>query len=268
MAAPEIAQRIDGQQGVEAITPSHKIADGRKEHAAASDRRELRPLVRSMSDVQSMQARRPARTTPAERLADERRRLERDLHDGVQNELVALIVKLALAQQDAETPPAVAEMLSGLEARAPAALDAVRNIVRGIYPPLLADFGLAKALRAQTARAPVHVSLEGTAPRSTKAAEEAVYFACSEAIQNVAKYAGRSAQVTLRLRYDQGSLAVRIADDGRGFDPSLTPEGTGLQNIRDRIEVLGGTFKVASSPGRGTVLTISLRWPVAPAGRR
>ena len=192
VAAPEIAERIDGQQGVEAITPSHKIADGRKEHAAASDRRELRPLVLSMSEVQLMQARRPARTTPAVRLADERRRLERDLHDGVQNELVALIVKLALAQQDAETPPAVAEMLSGLEARAQAVLDAVRNIVRGIYPPLLAEFGLAKALRAQTARAPVHVSLEGTAPRSTEAAEEAVYFACSEAIQNVAKYAGRS----------------------------------------------------------------------------
>ena len=89
-----------------------------------------------------------------------------------------------------QTPPAVAEMLAGLEARAQAALDAVRNIVRGIYPPLLADFGLAKALRAQAARAPVHVSLEGTAPRSTEAAEEAVYFACSEAIQNVAKYAG------------------------------------------------------------------------------
>lgn len=268
VAAREVAERIDGQQGVEAITPSHKIADGRKEHAAASDRRELRPLVRSMSDVQSMQARRPARPTPAVRLADERRRLERDLHDGVQNELVALIVKLALAQQDAQTPPAVAEMLSGLEARAQAALDAVRDIVRGIYPPLLADFGLAKALRAQAARAPVHVSLEGTAPRSTEAAEEAVYFACSEAIQNVAKYAGLRPQVMLRLRYDQGSLAVRIADDGWGFDPSLTPEGAGMRNIRDRVADLGGTFKVASSPGHGTVLAVSLPWPAAAAGRR
>ena len=268
VATREIAERIDGQHGVEAITPSHKIADARGQGAAASDRREPRSLVLSMSDVQSMQARRPARTTPAVRLADERRRLERDLHDGVQNELVALIVKLALAQQDAETPPAVAEMLAGLEARAQAALDAVRNIVRGIYPPLLAEFGLAKALRAQAARAPVHVSLQGTAPRSTEAAEEAVYFACSEAIQNVAKYAGRPAQVMLQLRYEQGSLAVRVADDGRGFDACLTPEGAGMRNIRDRIEDLGGTFKVASSPGHGTVLTISLPWPAADAGPR
>ncbi len=72
----------------------------------------------------------------------------------------------------------------------------------------------------------------------------------------------------LRLRHDQGSLAVRIADDGRGFDPAHTPEGAGVQNIRDRIEDLGGTFEVASSPGHGTVLTISLPWPVAADGRR
>ena len=149
--------------------------------------------------------------------------MERDLHDGVQNELVALIIKLALAQQDAGTPPALRETLAGLEARAQAALDSVRNIVRGIYPPQLADFGLAKALRAQAARAPVDVRLQGTAPRSTEEAEEAVYFACSEAIQNVVKYAGRAAHVTLRLRHNQGALAVRIADGGRGFDPVHTP---------------------------------------------
>ena len=149
-----------------------------------------------------------------------------------------------------------------------AALDSVRNIARGIYPPLLADFGLAKALRGQAARAPVDVSLEGTAPRSTEEAEEAVYFACSEAIQNVAKHAGRPAQVRLRLRYGRGALTVRIADDGRGFDPSLTTEGAGLQNIRDRIQDVGGTVKVDSSPGHGTVLAVSLPWPAAHAGRR
>jgi len=108
----------------------------------------------------------------------------------------------------------------------------------------------------------------GSVPRGTDAAEEAVYFACSEAIQNAAKYAGRAAQVTLRLRHEQGSLAVRIADDGRGFDPAHTPERAGLQNIRDRIEDLGGTFEVASSPGQGTILTISLPWPTAAEGRR
>ena len=173
MAKREIAERIDGQMVVEASRPSHKIADVRGERDAASNRGELRLL--SMSELQPMQALQPARTTVRARLADERRRLERDLHDGVQNELVALIVKLALAQQDSETPPAVAEMLAGLEARAQAALDSVRSIARGIYPPLLADFGLARALRAQARRAPIEVRLEGTAPRGTEPAEEAVY---------------------------------------------------------------------------------------------
>lgn len=267
MAKREIDERINGHLAVEVSTPSHQNADTRAQRPAASERRALRSLVLSASDSNPMPAARPARAANPVPSADERRRWERDLHDGVQNELVALIVKLALAQQDPETPPALVEMLAGLQARAQAALDSVRNIARGIYPPLLADFGLAQALRAQAARATVDVRLMGSAPRGTEAAEEAVYFACSEAIQNAAKYAGRAAQVTLRLRHEQGSLAVRIADDGRGFDPAHTPEGAGVQNIRDRIEDLGGTFEVASSPGHGTVLTISLPWPTA-ADRR
>ena len=268
MAKPEIAERIDEQLTVEASTASHQIAGRSGGRGAAHERRAVRSLVLSIDASQPTQAPRPPRAPNPVRPADERRRLERDLHDGVQNELVALIVKLALAQEDAETPPGLVEMLAGLEARAQAALDSVRNIARGIYPPLLADFGLAEALRALAWRAAVNVRLVGTAPRGTDAAEEAVYFACSEAIQNAAKYAGRGAQVTLRLRHDQGWLGVRVADDGRGFDPALTPEGVGVQNIRDRIEDLGGTFKVASSPGHGTFLTISLPWPAAADGRR
>ena len=264
----EIAERIDGRLTVGASTLGHKIAYERGEREATSDRRAGRSLVRSISGFQPTQAPRPARAPTAGRLAEERRRLERDLHDGVQNELVALIIKLALVQQDAGTPPALRETLAGLEARAQATLDSVRNIVRGVYPPQLADFGLAKALWAQAARAPVDVRLQGTAPRSTEEGEEAVYFACSEAIQNVAKHAGRAAHVTLRLRHYQGALAVRIADGGRGFDPAHTPGGAGLRNIRDRVEDLGGTFTLASSPGHGTVLTISLPWPAAGDGPR
>ena len=263
----ETAEPINGQLTAEASTRSHRIADARREREAAGDRRAVRSLVLSISK-QPTHAPQPAQAPTADPLADERRRLERDLHDGVQNELVALIVKLALAQEDAETPAALVETLAGLEARAQAALDSVRDIVRGIYPPVLADFGLARALRSQAARAPINVSLEGTAPRSTDAAEVGVYFACSEAIQNAAKYAGRAARMTLRLRHEQGSLAVRIADDGRGFDPAHTSRGAGLENIRDRIEDLGGTFSLASSPGHGTVLTISLPWPAAADGQR
>jgi signal transduction histidine kinase len=192
---------------------------------------------------------------------DDRQRLERDLHDGVQNELVALIVKLAFAQQDPETPPGLTHTLAELESHAQAALDSVRNIAQGIYPTLLGDLGLREALRAQAMRVAIRMRLEGTAPRSTERAEEAVYFACSEAIQNVAKHAGCGAQVALRLDYLDGVLAVRMADDGRGFDPVRTPSGAGLRNIRARIEDVGGSSTVTSRPGRGTVLTISLPWP-------
>ncbi len=105
------------------------------------------------------------------------------------------------------------------------------------------------------------VSLEGAAPRSSDEAEAAVYFCCLEAIQNVAKHAGRHARVILRLRHDHGALAVGIEDDGRGFDPAHRPEGAALRNIHDRIGTLGGTVTTTSSPGHGTVLTIALPWP-------
>ncbi len=232
-----------------------------------AERRELRSQVASARNVRPIWQSQPMQTrAPFAGLDDERRRLQRDLHDGVQGELVALIVELALAQQDPDTPPVLAGMLAGLEARAQGALDSVRSIVGGIYPPLLADFGVQAALRAQAARAPTTLSVRGTVPRSIEETEEAVYFACSEAIQNVAKHAGRGARVTLRLRDDLGSLAVRIEDDGRGFDPAHTPEGAGLKNIRDRIQHLAGTVEVTSRPGAGTVLTISLPWP--PRGDR
>jgi signal transduction histidine kinase len=196
------------------------------------------------------------------------RRLEQDLHDGVQNELVALIVQLAGAQEDPDTPPALAEMLAGLEARAQAALDSVREIARGIYPAVLFDLGLAAALRAQAARAPIHVTLIGTAPRGPEEAEEAVYFGCSEAIQNAAKHAGPTARVKLRLHHHRATLTARISDDGRGYDQARTPTGVGLESIQDRIGRVGGTFELASKPGRGTVVTISLPWPPLLARRQ
>ena len=134
MAKREVAERIDGQLALEARAPSHQIADWRGELEAASDRRWLRSSVASIGGFHPMQAPRPARALTAVPSAGERRRLERDLHGGVQNELVAPIVKLALAQQIPETPSALVEMLAGLEARAQAGLDSVRDIARGIYP--------------------------------------------------------------------------------------------------------------------------------------
>jgi signal transduction histidine kinase len=192
---------------------------------------------------------------------DQRRRLERDLHDAVQTELVGLIVKLASAELDPRTPPAVADMLGGLQTRAQAALDSLRSIVGGIYPRVLADFGVERALRAHAARAAIDVRLRGRAPRSTEDAELAVYFSCLEAIQNTVKHAGPAVVIELWLRYSRGRLRVYIADDGLGFDPARPSSGTGLGNIRDRIEELGGTFSVSSGPGCGTALTIALPWP-------
>ena len=212
------------------------------------------------SNVQPV-ASRPARAHNYLASDDERRRLERDLHDGARNEIVALIVKLQHAQEDRHTPPELAGTLSALAARAEAALDAVREIAHGIYPSALAAFGVERALRAQARPASIDVSVSGIAPRSTEDAEVAAYFPCSEAIENVARHAGRAAHATLRLNHDRGILAVYIQDDGRGFDPAHTEDGAGVRNIRERIQTLGGTVELNSNPGRGTVLTLLLLWP-------
>ena len=227
--------------------------------------RYLQPRDRSPQSSAAMQLTRAARAPAAAPLANSRRRLERDLHDGVQNQLVALIVQLARAAQDPETPPTLATTLVRIEAHAQSALDSVRDIARGIYPRVLADFGLGEALRAHAAHAAVRVSVSvtGSAPRSTAEAEEAVCYACSEAIQNVAKHGGPEARVTLRLHHDNASLTVHISDDGPGFDPLHTANGAGLQNIHGRIEDLGGAVTIASASGHGALLTITLPWPTA-----
>lgn len=260
MAKREIAERIDGELTVEASPPPPKVADVRRDLDAAHDRCAVRSLVLSISDLPARKAP-PARAPAAVPSADERRQVQRDLHDGVQNELVALVVKLALAHEDAGIPPTVAKTLAGLEARARSALDTVREIVRGTYPPQLAHFGLARAVRAQAARGPVDTSLEGPAPRGFEEAQAAVYFACSEAIQDVAAHAGCAAQIKFGLYHGHGTLAVRIADDGRGFDPAQTPDGAGLRNIRGRVQPLDGTLRLTCIPRHGTVPTISLPWP-------
>jgi signal transduction histidine kinase len=230
--------------------------------------RYLRPGGSSPRQAAPVRTRGNTRARTALGGASERRRLERDLHDGAQSELVALIVKLAVARQDPETPPALAHMIAAIEGHAQAALDSVRTIARGIYPSVLAELGLEAALRAQAALATVSMRLVGTAPRGTEEAEEAVYFACSEAIQNVVKHAGGAPRILLRFLHHHGLLVVRISDDGQGFDPDQASEGVGLQNIRDRIEDLGGTFELASRPGCGTVLTLELPWPTRTDRRR
>src|SRR5258708_6184485 len=190
---------------------------------------------------------------------EERRRLERNLHDGAQQNLVALKVKLGLAEVFADKDPARARQLLGeIKADADEALETLRDLARGIYPPLLADKGLAVALAAQARKAtpPVEVDADGLG-RYPQDIEAAVYFCVLEALQNVQKYA-RASKATVRLVAQNGDLTFEVEDDGAGFDAASAKKGSGLTNMADRVDALGGGVKIESQPGRGTVLRGSI----------
>jgi signal transduction histidine kinase len=194
-----------------------------------------------------------------------RRRLERNIHDGAQQDLVALGIKLRLAGLTVDEDPAEAkEMLGELQADAAGALENLRDLARGIYPPLLADLGLAAALNAQAAKSPVPVTVEADGiGRFGQDTEAAVYFCCLEALQNIVKYAkASSAQICLRAQ--NGTLRFTVSDDGIGYDARHTPMGSGLRNMADRLAALGGRLEVRSAPGQGTTITAQL--PTVPSG--
>jgi signal transduction histidine kinase len=186
---------------------------------------------------------------------EERRRLERNLHDGAQQQLVALSIKVRLAQQIANRDPGqVTTMLEDVQADAADALENLRQLAHGIYPPLLADKGLIAALEAQVRRSPLPVEIHGEVRRYSQDIEAAVYFSCLEALQNVAKYA-EATQIELVLSNGNGVLQFEVRDDGVGFDPASTGYGTGLQGIADRLAALEGSVDVSSAVGRGTTVT-------------
>jgi signal transduction histidine kinase len=184
----------------------------------------------------------------------ERRRIERDLHDGAQQHLVALAVNLRLARELAESDPVGARaVLEELGGDVHDALEEIRDLAHGIYPQLLVDRGLSEGLRAAVARAPVPARVEtDTMGRYRPDVEATVYFCCLEALQNVGKHAGRDARATLRVWEEQGGLRFEVADDGAGFDPQADPRGSGLTNMSDRLGALGGRLSVISAPGDGT----------------
>jgi len=186
---------------------------------------------------------------------DERaRKLERDIHDGAQQQLVAMAIKQRLAESlIARDPDKARHMLSELQADTTDALDNLRDLARGIYPPLLADQGLAAALEAQARKSPVAVSLDADGlGRYPQEVEAAVYFCVLEALQNIAKYA-QASSASILLALSNGRLRFVVEDDGRGFDPALA-RGTGLTNMRDRLEAIGGALELDSAPGRGTTV--------------
>jgi signal transduction histidine kinase len=194
-----------------------------------------------------------------------RRRLERNIHDGAQQDLVALAIKLKLAGMTVDDDPAEAkEMLGELQADAAGALANLRDLARGIYPPLLADLGLAAALSAQAAKSPVAVTVEADGiGRFGQDTEAAVYFCCLEALQNIAKYADAT-QARISLQTQNGTLRFTVSDDGTGYDARHTPLGSGQRNMADRLAALGGRLEVRSAPSQGTTITAQL--PSAPGG--
>jgi signal transduction histidine kinase len=187
---------------------------------------------------------------------DERRRLERTIEERVEQRLEGIAARLRSARAGhSRVPEQTSAELEGLRAEAQATLEVLRDIARGIFPPLLADRGLAAALEAQARKVPFPVRVEPNGiGRYPAEAEATAYFCVLEALQNAAKYA-KASSATVRLNLEDGHLVFTVRDDGRGFDPSSTPPGSGLQNMRDRVEALGGSVNVASSPGAGTIVT-------------
>jgi signal transduction histidine kinase len=195
---------------------------------------------------------------------DERRKIERNLHDGAQQQLIALAIHLALLEESADDPAAVRELTPAVKDGVRAALDDLRDLARGIYPPVLADHGLVPALQAQARKValPVEIDADGIG-RYPQDTEAAVYFCTLEALQNITKYASAS-RATVGLSCSAGSLQFTVTDDGTGFDTATTRHGTGLQGMADRLAALGGALHVRSRPGEGTTLSGEL--PVSALG--
>jgi signal transduction histidine kinase len=193
---------------------------------------------------------------------EERRKLERNLHDGAQQQLVALSVTLRLAEGLVDRDPAKTKsMLADLQTATGQAIEDLRDLARGIYPPLLADKGLVAALQAQARKGTIDTSVSAEhVARYPQQVEAAVYFCALEALNNVAKYSGAH-KADVRLAQSNGDLTFEVSDDGAGFDTERTSYGTGLRGMADRIEAIGGMLEIRSTPGSGT--WVAGRIPVA-----
>jgi signal transduction histidine kinase len=189
----------------------------------------------------------------------ERRKLERDLHDGAQQNLVALAVSLRLVRDMLDDEPAAAgQMLDQVADDLRVTIGELRDLAHGIYPPLLADSGLAQALAAAANRSPLAVTV--TAPdigRYSADIEAAVYFCCLEALQNAAKHA-QGATVAVRVWEESGGLLFAVTDDGPGFDVAGARGGHGYMNMADRLGAIGGTVRWQSEPGHGATVQGSI----------
>jgi signal transduction histidine kinase len=186
-----------------------------------------------------------------------RRRIERDLHDGAQQRLVALAVKLGLARQLLDKDPSkVGPLLEDLRGETQSTLTELRELAHGIYPPLLMDRGLPEALTAAANRATLPTSVRADVGRYPSEVEAAVYFCILEAMQNAGKHAGDGARITVSVRDDDGDLHFDVTDDGAGFDATGDAvHGHGFVNMADRLGAIGGSLAVRSAAGEGTTIS-------------
>jgi signal transduction histidine kinase len=201
----------------------------------------------------------------------ERRRIERDLHDGAQQQLVALRIKLGLIAEAAREDPALSTRLADLATGLEEALEELRELAHGIYPPILADEGLGAALRAAALRSELRVTVDAGVGRYEAQVEAAIYYVCLEALQNAAKHGGPDAAPVVSVLERDERLTFLVVDRGYGFDPDTVHRGEGMRNMEDRIGAVGGQLEVGSAPGSGTVVsgTIPLgSQRAAPAGSR
>ena len=220
--------------------------------------RSLEELRQQAGELQESRARIVAASDAA------RRQIERNLHDGAQQHLVALAVNVRLARKLAETDPeASLEILDELGTGLQNAVQELRALAHGIYPPLLADRGIEEALRSAAGRAALPAQVEASGlSRQPAEVEAAVYFCCLEALQNAGKHAGSEATVSVRVWEEPGALLFEVTDDGAGFDPNGSKgKGAGFVNMGDRVGAMGGVLQVRSAPGAGT--TVAGRIPLS-----
>jgi signal transduction histidine kinase len=214
----------------------------KKAHLDSSLQASLEQLRERAAELQASRGRLVA-------VADaERRRIESNLHDGAQQHLVALAVKVRLIEQFAERDPDRARsLMKQLQDDVASAIEELRSLAHGIYPPLLSSAGLGVAMSAASRQAPLPASVEADGVgRYAPEIEAAVYFCCLEALQNAAKHAGAEAYARIRIWEDAGGLLFEVSDDGPGFETGGDAEGAGLTNMRDRLGAVGGTLRVQS----------------------
>jgi signal transduction histidine kinase len=251
-----VAEVYDGELPVAAIIYDEGLRDQPELVAAVAtfatlaldNERLVAQVATSLGEVRESRARIQASAD------EERRRIERDLHDGAQQRLVGLRIKLELAEEMMPQDPVRGrELLHEVGDDTIEALEDVRSLAHGVYPALLTQRGLVEALQEVTLRSPIPTSLvlAGDVGRYSPDVESAVYFCCLEAMQNAAKHAAGASLITIGLS-DDGALRFEVGDDGAGFDRRTSSPGAGIANMRDRLAAVGGELDIISEAGKGT----------------